>query len=177
VLRSSAALATALVALAATSCGSTSTKSVSGQTASTTTAAATTSTPTRAQFIAQADSVCRAAGQATERFRRQLIQAERESSTPRRRSFPPILRQLIASERASVTKLRSLPEPAPDTTTITKWLTAASEAINDQSNLTDAFVNNERTAREAASQAANNAKALARSLAKGYGFKVCAVQG
>jgi hypothetical protein len=108
VLRSSAALATALVALAAASCGSTSTKSVSGQTATTTAAAATTSTPTRAQFIAQADSVCRVAGEATNRARRRLIQVEREANAPASKSFPPILRQLIASERASVTRLKSV---------------------------------------------------------------------
>jgi hypothetical protein len=140
------------------------------------TAAATTSTPTRAQFIAQADSVCRVAGEATNRARRRLKQVEREANAPASRSFPPILRQLIASERASVTRLKSLSEPARDTTTIAKWLTALSEAINDQSNLTDAVANKERTAREAAIQAANKAKTRGRGLAQSYGFRVCGAQ-
>jgi len=132
--------------------------------------------PTRAKFIAQADSVCKAAGAATERFRRMLLQVQHESKAPAGESLPPILRRLIASERASVAKLQSLPEPAGDTATIVSWLAAVSEAIVDQGNLTEALAKGDATGLRAASRAANDAKARARDSAKGYGFRICGVR-
>jgi hypothetical protein len=179
-MRSIALAVFPLAALAAMGCGKTHATTVTANRTVTADAPSTAATPrpavTRAQFIVRADSVCQAAGEATERIRRMLVRVQREARAPTSESFPPILRELIASERAAVTKLQSLPEPAGDTTTITGWLAAVSQAIVDQDNVTNALAKGEGTALQAASRAANDAKARARSLAKAYGFRICGIR-
>jgi hypothetical protein len=169
-----------LAALVAIGCGKTRATTVTANKTVTADAPSTAATPhpalTKGQFIAQADSVCQAAGEATERFRRMLVQVQRESRAPTSESLPPILRRLIASERASVTKLQSLPEPAGDSTAIRRWLAAVSEAIVDQGNVTDALAKGDGTALRVASRAANEAKSRARNSAKAYGFRVCGLR-
>ncbi len=136
-MRRAALAATLLAVPAFVGCGSTATKTVTAHVPST--AAKSKQATGKAHFIAQADSVCRAAGKATERFRKRLNEVQREPAGPAGKSLTPILRGLIASERASVAELQSLPEPAGDSKTIATWLAALRDSINDQSNVTDAF--------------------------------------
>ena len=136
-MRRAALAATLLAVLAAVGCGSTTTKTVTARPPST--AAKSNQTTAKAQFITPADSVCRAAGKATERFRRRLNDVQREPNGPASKSLPPILRGLIASERASVAELQSLPEPAGDSKTIATWLAALRE-IDQRSEQLDGCV-------------------------------------
>jgi hypothetical protein len=169
-----------LAALAGMGCGKTHATTVTASRTVTADAPSAAAKPrralTRAQFIVQADAVCQAAGQATERVRRMLVRVQREARAPTSESFPPILRGLIASERAAVTKLQSLPQPAGDATTIARWLEAVRQAIVDQKNVTDALAKGEAAALRAASRAANDAKTRARSSAKRYGFRICGIR-
>ena len=126
-MRRAALAATLLAVLAVAGCGSTTAKTVTAHAPST--AAKSKRAAGKTHFIAQADSVCRDAGKATERFRRRLNEAQREPEGRPAPSLPPVLRGLIASERGSVAELQSLPEPAGDSKTIATWLAALRDSI------------------------------------------------
>lgn len=157
--------------------GTASTSSPARSVTVTRTQAADTATPmTRAEFIAAGDAICRSSDTAVEGFKRRIKAVEGESSATGAERVALILRQAVASERASLAKLQVLPAPPRDAATITKWLTAESESVTDQSNLANAVANQETAAREAAEQAVRRAKALAHRIAQGYGFKVCGAE-
>lgn len=172
-LRATGVIAALVACIATAGCGGT----TSTTSAITRTQGATATPPTtKAEFIAAGDAICRASDATIEPLKKRIKELEGESNASVAKSLPPILRQAVASERASLAKLQSLPEPAGESATIAKWLTAESESVTDQSNFADALANEEGTAREAAQQDAEKAKALAHGLAQGYGFKVCGAE-
>jgi hypothetical protein len=173
-LRATGVIAALIACIATAGCGGAASTTV--PTTRTPSATATSPATTKAEFIAAGDAICRSSDAAIKQFKQRIKELEGESNASVVRSLPPILRQTVASERASITKLRSLPEPAAGASTITKWLTAESESVTDQSNFADALANEEGAAREAAQQDAKNARALAHGLAQGYGFKVCGAE-
>jgi hypothetical protein len=173
-LRAAGAITAIVVCIAAAGCGGT----TSTTAAITRTQGVTTTSPTttKAEFIATGDAICRSSDTAIKPIKQQIKDLEGQSNVSVTKNLPPILRQAVASERASLAKLQSLPEPVGETATIAKWLTAESESVTDQSNFADALANEEGTAREAAQQDAEKAKALAHGLAQGYGFKICGAE-
>jgi hypothetical protein len=166
VLRSSAALATALVALAATGCGS----STNTTTPGTTTAA--TSPPTRAQFIAQADAICQQAQSELAPLKAR-VEALKGSSPSTYKVAASLVRENVAISRAVQKKLDALAKPPADAATIEKMLGVLSEEITDKNNAANAIANEEAAGVTAASAADKKAKSFDEGLAQGYGMKVC----
>jgi len=173
-LRAAGVIAALVACVATTGCGgATSTTAAITHTQGVT---ATSPATTKAEFITAGDAICRSSDAAIKPFKQRIKDLEGQSNASVIKSLPAILRQVVASERASLAKLQSLPEPAGEAAAIAKWLTAESESVTDQSNFADALANEEGTAREAAQQAAGKAKALAHGLAQGYGFKICGAE-
>jgi hypothetical protein len=182
VIRSSSALATGLAALAATGCGSTSTKTGPAHTATSAAALEThTATdhlsqrPTKAQFIGEADAICRTlkSEQAPLKARVRALNASSENLPAAYKALAPLLRQSVGFARTADSKLQALPKPPGDAGRIEKLLTGYSEEAADVTNFADALGKEERGAWEASEKALAKALARDRGLARGYGFKVC----
>lgn len=178
-IRSCSALATALVALAATGCGSTSTKTVAESTSPQAVAVhartTTSSPPARAQFIAQADAVCRTlkSEQAPLEARVHALNGSSENSPSNYKALAVLLRQSVRFARTADAKLQSLSKPPGDRATIEKLFAGYSEEATDATKFADALAREERGAWEAAERALTKAIARDRGLARGYGFRVC----
>jgi hypothetical protein len=199
VLRPFPALVTALVALAAAGCGSSSspptaaTQPAGAAGASThsataaegssgapaATRATATPTPTRALYIARADTICRTlkSQQAPLEARVHTLNGSSENSPSNYKELASLLRQSVRFARSADAELQALPAPPGDAATIEKLLAGYSEEAKDATNFADALTREERGAWEAAERALAKTLALDRGLAQGYGLKVCGTAG
>jgi hypothetical protein len=162
-----------LTVLVAASCGKTSTKTVTVQTGSAT--GGPKSAPTRAQFIAQAEAICRADNAKLAPIKSHVEALKGSTLATRWKRGSALILEAVALERADIAQIRSLPEPSGDASTIAKLLTAAEEKETDESNLAHALANGltngELGAITAAGEAAKTAKAREHYLAQGYGIE------
>jgi hypothetical protein len=159
-------------------CGSSSTKTVTVPTSTHTATAgtspvATTSPPTRAQFIAQADAVCRSLKSQQAPITSKVGELEAKSGTSSKSALVALVLQDVTLARAADAKFAAIPKPPSDVATIEKLLTGYAEEATDLSNFADAYSNGERVAQESASASLKKAIAFDRGVAQGYGLKLC----
>jgi hypothetical protein len=185
VLRSSSALAAAFVALATAGCGSTTNTVHSAATSTNPSTEASTVTlrskghetavPTKAQYIAQADAICRTlkSQQAPLKARVRALNGSSQNTPSAIKALAPLVHQSVRFSRAADAKLESLSKPTGERGTIEKLLAGYSEEARHATNFADALEHEERGAWEAAEKALAKTLGLDRSLAHGYGFKVC----
>jgi hypothetical protein len=166
-----------LAALAAAGCGSTATPTATRPATSsrTETAAASEPIPTRAQFIAQADAICRRlrAEQAPLKARVAALQGLSERARSTFKTLASLLRQSIALARAADTRFAAIPRPVGDAATIDKLLAIHSEEVTEATNYANALDSYQRSAWEAAGAALTKAEAFDRGISQGYGMEVC----
>jgi len=153
-------------------CGSTSTKTAT--TPATTSTTVSKPAPTRAQFIAQADEICKTAHAkiAPLKARAEALRGQSQNSSTYK-NLASLLREDVAISRAVQKNLQALPQPPADTATIEKMLAGFSEEITDKNNAADAVAHEEISGIQAANTADKKANAFDEGLAQGYGMKFC----
>jgi hypothetical protein len=126
--------------------------------------------PTKAQFIARADAICRIEEKkfAGVEFRSGV------RSVALLRNFPRLIRKAAAIHEAGNAELESLPEPSGEAATIDRWLTARTVATTVESDLVEAPPGEEpATAARALKGELKRTRDIARGLGRSYGLGVC----
>jgi hypothetical protein len=126
---------------------------------------------TKAQFIARADAICRAA-EAKLAYIRQLA-----AKLGRAPSAPPVMRQEVAAARLATARLESLPEPPREGAAISRWLTARTVAATVASDAAEAPPREDRAAVRDVFAELEVARARAGQLARDYGLEACDAGG
>lgn len=162
--------AVALSLIALVGCGSSSTVTV------TTTKTTTPPVPTKDEFIAKADAICKEANANTV-AKNEVAAAQtalQANETPATRTRLSNAMRTYATElRASQDKLRALESPPADRVTINKWLDATSTQIFLWEGLASAIERNEASRAHVLYGEAESNVNTAKGLAQGYGFKEC----
>jgi hypothetical protein len=133
--------------------------------------------PSKAQFVAHADLICKRAGRAIDPLSKILDQTQGASSPAAWRASASAVLRAQAITAASVAQVRALPEPAEDRAVIAKWLGAFDSEAVLLGPVASAFQSRDNGALNFAEQNLSQVGALARGLAQGYGFKVCGQAG
>lgn len=120
--------------------------------------------PTKAQFRARAEAVCRREAQAL-RGAAAFERAPLAAFT----SVPRLIRQAVALRELADSRLESLQEPAGEASAIQRWLTARTVAATLQRDAAEAPPGKFRAAATDLGEAVARAEALARRLSQGYG--------
>jgi hypothetical protein len=126
--------------------------------------------PTKGAYIARADAICRGVAKATQRYENQ-IDALPPGSKPGAASG--ILDAGLAQTRKGLARLRALPAPREDRSTLDAYYDSFGRSLRAYTKLVDAARDNDRAQ---ATRLASQTDALAteqRRLAKRYGFREC----
>jgi hypothetical protein len=126
--------------------------------------------PTKSQFIARADAIC---GSEEQRLRRAAALGHSASASDG--GVRHLTRQLATIHQDATTRIESLPEPAGETATIARWLTARTVAATFELDTAEAPGGEDSTATNDMRAALVRASALVRELSGSYGFRVCGV--
>jgi hypothetical protein len=126
---------------------------------------------TKAQFIARADAICRAA-EAKLAYIRQLA-----AKLGRAPGAPPVMRQEVAAARLTTARLESLPEPPGESEAIDRWLTARTVAATVASDAAEAPAGGDRVAVKDVLRELGVTRARAARLARNYGLEACGATG
>jgi hypothetical protein len=126
---------------------------------------------TKAQFIARADAICRAAEVKLAHIRQLAARLGRAASAP------PVMRQEVAANRLATARLESLPEPPGEGGAIARWLTARTVAATVASDAAEAPAGEDRAAVKDVFAELEVARARAGRLAHDYGLEACGASG
>ncbi len=138
----------------------------------TTTPAASGPTPTRAQYITQADAICQETRISLSKLQTKSLVAL--GDTPKAfAAAAPLLRQIQTVEQAELARLQALRLPSGDNTEVTAYLQEGVQAVMLVGRIADGFAKGDRVALAAAEKEGTQRGAVAKGLAQGYGFKVC----
>jgi hypothetical protein len=161
-----------------TACGGASHDRASTSNASRAEPGATTgASPTKAQYIAKSDRICRA-GHEKGRIVLEKAQALRARATGKltpaiRREVVALLRQEISSAHAEQAMRQRLPEPSGETKIIQRLRSLSEEGLADASRIATAIANNEAELAAATLEEDKTISALDQKLSRQFGFKVC----
>ncbi|HXW59516.1 MAG TPA: hypothetical protein VEJ23_08575 [Solirubrobacteraceae bacterium] len=122
---------------------------------------------TRAQFIARADTICRA-----EQARLRRVAAAEHATLGELASDARLIRHAVAIHEAANARLEALPEPPADVTPIARWLAARTVATTLEFDAEQALVKRLPGAARVQAERVRRS-ALAQGLARGYGLSVC----
>jgi hypothetical protein len=166
------ALAAPLCVLVLSACGS------SGSTTTTATGAATTAAggaagPTKAEFVARAESICRTLGDAEKPLEAKQASLRGESTSTSQSAFVALGRQVVSLSRAAEAKLRALPRPAADAAAIGTLLDAFAHDVADAEELVQAAAKEESTLGLAAEETLRKSISKNSALAAEYGATLC----
>jgi hypothetical protein len=155
--------------LGATGCGSTSTPTA-------TTNAATTSTKsaaTKAQFVAQAEAICRRLSVEEKPLKASQESLKGASAAASAQTFASLADHVVTLSRTADGRLRAIPQPPGEAAAINELLTVYSEEIGDVSNIAYFITHEENSAGEAAAAALKRSIATNSATARGFGMKDC----
>lgn len=164
-------LAVTLVSLGMMGCGGTSTQT--GASGAATSATSGKPAPSKAQFVAQTEEICR-----TLSSREKPLKARQEAlkglpTAEYDKDFVAVANQVVTLSRTAAEKLKALPRPSGDGASIEKALATYSEEIADVANISYAVANQESSAGEAAVAALKRSIAANQGLAESFGLKDC----
>jgi hypothetical protein len=171
---SSAIMAVATLALAGCGAGATHTvtqTSTERQAAAAPVIAPAPAAPSRAAFIARADTICRQVDAKTDPLETRVA-AITDLSTG-----APLIAEAAVDAQRGLAALRSLPEPAAGRALLAKVWAAADREVVDVENTGQAAGEGDAQGVQSAQSAAETAHALYQGLAQGYGFKLCGQGG
>ncbi len=141
-------------------------------TATTGSASTASALPTKAQFIAQANRICRLDNAQLKPILARVGALKGSTLATESKALPPLILQAVAIERADIARLQALPKPAGEAAeVIEKLVVADQEKETDATNLAHALANEELSAIDAAEETAKTAKARVHGLAQGYGIE------
>jgi hypothetical protein len=174
-LRRALGLAIALPVLALAGCGSGGTSTTTASTSAPTSVPTSTqqATTTKPSFIARAEGICRAlsAHEAPLKARQESLKGLPTSTADK--DFVSLVRQVVSLSRATVGRLRALPQPPADAAAIDRLLMGLSEETTDAADIAVAAVAQESNSGEAAEDALRRSIADNRRLAAQYGMRDC----
>lgn len=127
---------------------------------------------TKAQFIAHADAICGVERQDITYVERRAAALE-GASVASFRSVPHLIRKAVAIYETTNAELESLAEPPGETRAIGRWLTARVVAATVALDAAEAPAGHDLVAARDLQQELSRAIALARRLARAFGFAVC----
>jgi hypothetical protein len=127
---------------------------------------------TKAKFIAAADAACRVE-EAKLKYIEQRAATLEGASAASFRSVPHLIRKAVAIHEDTNIKLESLAEPAGETSTIAKWLTARIVATTIGLDAAEAPAGHDLVAAKDLQRQLSRSIARVRGLARAYGFNVC----
>jgi hypothetical protein len=170
-LRPAFGLAVLAVALLLCGCGGSSKPTA---TASTTTASSTTGpSSTKARFVSQAESICRALSAEEQPLQAQQEKLKALPSPTIDTAFVALVRQVVTYSRAAERKLQALPRPASGAPAIERLLNALSEENTDANGIAKAANLQEATLGELAAKDLQKSVAKNKALAAEYGMGHC----
>jgi hypothetical protein len=163
-------LAVLIGALLLSGCGSSSKSPSSSSTAAQAVSAA--GGPTKAQFSAQAEAICRSLANSEKPLEAQQAALKSETATSSG-AFVSVARQVVALSRAADAKLHALPRPAAYAGPIGKLLAAFSEDVAYANDLAQAAAKEESDIGEAAERGLRRSITANSHLAGEFGLKLC----
>jgi len=168
--RAALGVAVAVAALGAAGCGSSST-----QTTSATAAAASTKSgaATKAQFVAQAEAICRRLSVEEKPLKASQESLKGASAAASAQTFASLADHVVTLSRTADGRLRAIPQPPGEAAAINELLTVYSEEIGDVSNIAYFITHEENSAGEAAAAALKRSIATNSATARGFGVKDC----
>ena len=169
-LRAVLGLAAVLAALVCAGCGSSST---SGTNAHTSGSASTSSTATKAQFVAQAEAVCRTLSAQERPLKTRQESLKGLSPDLADTAFVAIVEKVIAYSQAASGKLAAIPRPAADGQAVEKLLSSFSEETAEAKAIGQAARKQESGAGEDAQDALRKTIDANLPQAAAYGMKDC----
>jgi hypothetical protein len=161
-------LATALLSGCGSSNSSTSTPAAA-------TTPATGATATKAQFVAQAESICGKLSKEEKPL--EASQASLTGGGSASNTFASLAHQVVALSKAAETKLKAIPRPPADAAAIGTLLASFTQDVTDANTLALAAVKQESTVGEAAEGALRRSIAAHSQLAAEYGTTLCTGAG
>jgi hypothetical protein len=169
--RAALGLAVAMAAFGATGCGTSSTQTTAGNASSS--PAASKSIATKAQFIAQTESVCHKLSS-----QERPLEARQESlkglpAASSEKAFVSLASQVVTLSRSAAKQLRALPRPPGEAEKIEKLLTAYNEEVMSVANIAYSAAHQESSAGEAAEATLKRSIATNSGLAQEFGLKDC----
>jgi hypothetical protein len=157
------------LSLAIAGCGGSSTETTRTITA--------TSGPTKAQFISEADAICRAGRQKLAPLQSALdraAQADQANDTAANRAkLAVILRSSARTTLPVLAQLRALTPPAADRAVAARYLAGVASQIALIDRLGQAVARNDQQQVTAVSQLLQQGKDAVQQVARNYGFKAC----
>jgi hypothetical protein len=130
--------------------------------------------PAKAQFIAQADNICRGLRTSLAQFQAQTKSLTALGDTPKAFGLAATLfRRVQSIEQGELSRLRALPLPSGDTSAVTNYFEQGAKSVALIGSLADAFAKGDKTAIANIERDGSRISATAKGLAQGYGFKVC----
>ncbi len=137
----------------------------------------TAGTATKAEFIAQAEAICRSLSAAEKPLEAQQAALKGEATATSGGAFVTIARKVVALSRATDAKLHALPRPPADARAIDTLLASFTEDVNFANELAQAAAKQESSIGEAAERGLRNSISRNAQLADAYGMKVCTGTG
>jgi hypothetical protein len=168
-LRAALGLATVLAALVCAGCGSSSTSDTNAQTSN----SASSSTATKAQFVTQAEAICRTLSAQERPLKTRQESLKGLSPDLADTAFVAIVEKVIAYSHAAGGKLATIPRPAADAQAIEKLLSSFSEETAEAKAIGQAARKQESGAGEDAQDALRKTIDANLPQADAYGMKDC----
>jgi hypothetical protein len=151
-------------------CGSSSTNSTGGRTSGTSSTSAST---TKAQFVAQAEAICRTLSSQEKPLKARQESLKNLSPETGDTEFVAIVSKVVAYSQAAASKLEALPLPPDDAPAIEKLLLSFSEETGDAKAIEQAARKQESTPGEDAEDALRRTLDENLPQAEAYGMKDC----
>lgn len=181
-LRPAFGLAVAAIALSCSGCGGAGKASSTGTSTTGATSASASRVPatsahspssTKAQFVAQAQAICRALGAQEKPLKAREEAIKGEPATTMATDFVSLVRQAVAISRSTERKLQALAQPAADAHAIAALLNAFAEETIDANGIAKAANLQESTLGELAAKRLQQSIAKNSALAREYGMGDC----
>jgi hypothetical protein len=150
-------------------CGSSGSSTVPG------TSAAGSAQATHAQFVAQAQAICRELKGKEAAFKQRVAALEKVPGS-QEKGAAPLIGQIVALERAANAKLAALSEPPQDAVSIGRLVAGLYEEADDSSNIEKDFATGDGPAAEAAERALLSWHVFDQRRANKLGLQACVAE-
>jgi hypothetical protein len=129
---------------------------------------------TKAEFIEEADSICRSNRSAVDQFEKEAEEAIAEGESPKAIvEVADLIREVQPVLETEVNELTELEPPSADSAIIDQLFTSVEEQAEQTGELADALEAGENSKAREIEKEDEQANAKNRGIAQGYGFKAC----
>jgi hypothetical protein len=169
--RAALGIVVAVATLGAAGCGSSSSQTTTSN--ASTPAASAKSTTTKAQFVAQAEAICRRLSAEEKPLKASQESLKGASAASAQQTFVSLAGKVVKLSRTAEGQLRAIPPPPGEAAAIDQLLAVYREEATDVSNIAYFLTHQENSAGEAAAQALKRSVTGIVATARSYGMKDC----